>query len=91
VSVDSPTRQTVLPPVGPLAPLAAGVDSLLAGQNLAQKTVAAGVRWHFHKNVDVKAQWDRVKLPAGGIGNFRGTPGAAQTVNVYSVAVDFVF
>jgi hypothetical protein len=91
VEVDSPTSQRVVPPVGPLAALAAGIDSLLAGQNVAQETVAAGVRWQFHKNADLKVQWDRVKLPPGAVGNFRAQPGFASRVDVYSVAVDFVF
>jgi hypothetical protein len=51
-----------------------------------------GVRWQFHKNADLKAQWDRVKLAPGAMGNFRGTPSPTErTVDVYSVAVDVVF
>lgn len=89
--VKSATTQAVVPPVGPLAGLAAGLDSLLAGQNTAQETVALGVRWQFARNADLKVQWDRVRLRDGALGNFRGTPGFADTVNVYSAAVDFVF
>jgi hypothetical protein len=36
-------------------------------------------------------QWDRVRLPDGAMGSFKGTPGFAETVNVYSAGVDFVF
>ena len=91
VKMDSPVSQSVLPPVGPLRTLSQGVNSLLAGQNVAQKTVAAGVRWQFHKNADVKVQWDRVKLPNNAVGNFEAQPGFADKVDVYSVALDFVF
>ena len=91
VDVKSATSQAVLPPVGPLAPLAAGVDSLLAGQNTAQRTWAAGLRWQFAPSADLKVQWDRVRLPDGAMGSFKGTPGFADTVNVYSAGVDFVF
>ena len=93
VRVDSPTSQSVVPPLGPLAPIAAGINSLLAGQNPAQKAVALGVRWQFARNADVKLQWDRIDLPTGAVGNFQAAqPGfAGSTVNVYSAAVDFVF
>jgi len=93
VTTDSPTTQSVVPPVGQLAPLAAGINTLLAGQNPAQNTVALGVRWQFARNADVKLQWDHVSLPAGATGNFlNAQPGfAGSTVNVYSAAVDFVF
>jgi hypothetical protein len=93
VTTDSPTSYSVIPPVGPLAPLADGVAGLLADQNPAQNTVAVGVRWQFARNADVKLQWDHVSLPAGAIGNFQNAqPGfLGSTVNVYSAAVDFVF
>lgn len=93
VKQDSPTSQSVVPPVGPLAPLAAGVNQLLGGSVPAQKAVALGVRWQFAKSADVKLQWDRIALPNGAVGNFTNTlPGfAGSTVNVYSAAVDFVF
>jgi hypothetical protein len=93
VTTDSPTSYSVIPPVGPLAPLADGVAGLLADQNPAQNTLAIGVRWQFARNADVKLQWDHVSLPAGAIGNFQNAqPGfLGSTVNVYSAAVDFVF
>jgi hypothetical protein len=93
VRTDSPTSQSVIPAAGPLAAIGAGVNTLLATQNPAQKTIALGVRWQFARNADVKLQWDRVNLPPGGLGNFqRQQPGfAGSNVNVYSAAVDFVF
>ena len=93
VRIDSATSSSLVPAVGPLASLSAGINTLLATQNYAQNTGAVGVRWQFHKNLDVKVQWDRVKLPSGALGNFiHSQPGfAGSTVNVYSAAVDFVF
>ncbi|HZZ92301.1 MAG TPA: hypothetical protein VFE23_07050 [Usitatibacter sp.] len=91
VDVTSRTRQDVIPASGPFAPLAASVNSLLSGQNVKQDTVAVGVRWQFSKNADLKLQWDHVHLPDGAVGNFHGTPGFADSVNVYSAAMDFVF
>jgi len=75
-----------------LAPLAAAVDGLVAGQNIAQKTDSLGLRWDAYKNVAVKAQYDRVK-PDGGPGLFEKVQAGfgSSPVNVYSVAVDFVF
>ena len=56
-----------------------------------QKTVFAGLRWEFLKNVDFKLQYDRVRPGAGSTGFFlNGTPSANNT-SVLSVAVDFVF
>lgn len=93
VKVDSPTSSTLIPAAGPLLPLALGLNGLLATQNYAQKTVAIGARYQFMKNAVVKAQWDRLRLPTGAIGNFsQADPDfAGSTVNVYSVALDFVF
>jgi len=91
VDVASRTTQQVVPHVGPLAALATGLDSLLATQNVAQDAVAVGLRWQFAPGADLKVQWDRVRLPDGALGNFKGTAGFADTVNVYSAAVDFVF
>ena len=76
-----------------LAPLAGAVDGLLASQNLAQKTDSIGLRWDAWKNIDVKAQYDRIKPDAGRARacSIASTPTLPSSVNVYSVAVDFVF
>jgi hypothetical protein len=75
-----------------LAPLAGAVDGLVAGQNIAEKTDSIGLRWDAWKNIAVKAQYDHVK-PDGGPGLFEKVQAGFGTsaVNVYSVAVDFVF
>ncbi|MCK9686107.1 hypothetical protein [Scleromatobacter humisilvae] len=75
-----------------LAPLAAAVDTVLFRQNLAQKTDSIGMRWDAWKNIDVKAQFDRIKPTQNGTGLFnRVNTTLPSSVNVYSVAVDFVF
>ena len=93
LKVDSTNVNNTLPASVPqLAPLAAAVDGLVAGQNIAQKTDSIGLRWDAWKNVAVKAQYDHVK-PDGGPGLFaKVQPGfGTSAVDVYSVAVDFVF
>lgn len=93
VKMDSAKSQSVIPNAGPFAPLAAGVNNLLGGSIPEQKVIALGVRYQFHKNADLKLQWDRIDLPVGSVGNFqRAVPGfAGSKVNVYSAAIDFVF
>jgi hypothetical protein len=58
-----------------------------------QTTTSGGVRWDVMKNVDVKLQWDHIKLGEGNTGYFTNIqPGlAGSTVNVVGAAVDFVF
>ena len=72
-------------------PLRAVVDGATAAQSTPQKTAALGVRWDAWRNVAVKAQWDSIKTT--GAGQFYAAqPGFAnRRVNVYSLAVDFVF
>lgn len=72
-------------------PLRAVVDAATAAQSTPQKTAALGVRWDAWRNVAVKAQLDSIKTTGAGL--FYGAePGFAnKRVNVYSLAVDFVF
>lgn len=72
-------------------PLSAVVDGSIAAQSTPQKTVALGVRWDAWRNVAVKAQFDSIRTT--GAGQFyRAEPGFAnKRVNVFSLAVDFVF
>ncbi|MEP6504659.1 MAG: hypothetical protein ABJD97_15075 [Betaproteobacteria bacterium] len=92
LKVDSYNVNITIPAAGPLLPLKMGVDGLLAGQNIAQKTGSLGLRWDAYKNVAVKAQYDHIE-PDGGPGLFnRVNPGFGNdAVSVYSVSVDFVF
>jgi hypothetical protein len=92
LKVDSTNVDNTIPAVGPLLPLKEGVDGLIAGENIAQKTDSIGLRWDAWKNIAVKAQYDHVK-PDGGPGLFNrvNTGFGTTAVNVYSVSVDFVF
>jgi hypothetical protein len=93
IKVDNTNVNDTIPAgVAQLAALRAGVEGLLAGQNLAEKTDSLGLRWDAYKNVAVKAQYDHVK-PDGGPGLFdKVQPGfGTSAVSVYSVSVDFVF
>jgi hypothetical protein len=90
--VQSPTSQSVVPPVGELQPLADGLNGFLSEENPAQKAVAIGLRYQLGSNADLKVQWDRVKMPDGARGSFVNVqPGLPNTVNVYSAVLDFVF
>ncbi len=88
----SNVNNTIPASVPQLAPLAAAVDGLTHDQNIAQKTDSVGLRWDAYKNIAVKAQYDRVKPAADGVGLFnRVTTTLPSSVSVYSIAVDFVF
>ncbi|MEJ6007882.1 porin [Paucibacter sp. AS339] len=80
-------------PAAQIPDLKAVVDGTLRAQSNQQKTNAIGLRWDAYRNVAVKGQIERIK--ADGPGLF-SSPSAAftagqNTVNVYSLAVDFVF
>jgi hypothetical protein len=78
-----------LPTSGPLAPLGAGVNNL--AKAALQTSDAVGVRWDFYKSLALKVQVDHIK-PKDGPGAFiNAKPGFNESVNVYAVALDFVF
>jgi hypothetical protein len=86
--VDSARTSTVVPQVGPLIPLALGVNALIAGTE--QNTVSAGVRWDAADSVAVKFQWDHVDPEGAGL--FKNVQaGFDGPVNVIGFAVDVVF
>jgi hypothetical protein len=87
--VISEKTDSTIPAVGPLAPLAAAVNALIAAPE--QHSYAAGVRWDFHESMDLKVQVDRVFPDASG-GLFANIqPGFKGPVTVASAAIDFVF
>jgi hypothetical protein len=99
VSVNSKTSDpgltlSTLPPplVGPATGLNAALNSTLA--TIAdQRTMSVGARWDFMKNVGLKVQYDHTRLGAGSPGTLTNIqPGFAPggTVNLFSVAIDFV-
>jgi hypothetical protein len=79
-----------VPAFGPLLPLSEGVDQLAASNG--QHTASLGVRVDLHSNIAIKAQVDHV-LPSSEGGRFSQVAAGydGHAVNVYSVAVDFVF
>ena len=78
-------------PTASLAGLKAAIIDTKAGAD--QSTTTVGVRWNAWKNVALKAQFDRVETEVGKDHFFAAAkPGfAGKSVNVYTVAVDFVF
>jgi hypothetical protein len=83
------------------APLAAGAAGLTAGINATlksftpkQNSTSVGLRWDFAKNVAAKIQYDHISVGEGSNGRLRVPQGqslANRSINVASVAVDFVF
>ena len=61
----------------------------------AQNTVSVGSRWDFMRNVDLKLQYDLVKLSADSNGNLANVPVGTtlygDKFHVVSVVVDFIF
>jgi hypothetical protein len=86
--VDSARTSTVVPQVGPLIPLALGVNALIRGNE--QNTTSLGLRWDAADSVAVKFQYDHVDPEGNGLfGNVK--PGFDGPVNVVGVSVDVVF
>jgi hypothetical protein len=86
--IDSARTSSVIPAVGPLLPLAAGVNALIAGTE--QSTTSFGVRWEAASSVAVKFQYDHVDPEGAGLfANVK--PGFDGPVNVFGVSIDVVF
>lgn len=92
---DSTNVNNIIPPgvaiPGVTADLRALINGTLESQSNRQKTTGLGVRWDAWRSIAVKAQYDRIT--PNGPGLFANpTPAFGRSaVNVYSVAVDFVF
>lgn len=78
-------------PTAGLAGLKAAAIDVKGGAD--QSTTSIGMRWNAWKNVALKAQFDRVETEVGKDQFFAAPkPGfAGKSVNVYTVAVDFIF
>lgn len=59
----------------------------------AQNSTSLGLRWDFRKNMDLKVQFDHLKLQSGSNGFFANVqPGlAGKSTNVTSIALDYTF
>ncbi len=61
---------------------------------IEQKTISAGVRWDCLKHIDVKLQFDHIHMSGRSVGTLQNfQPGfvAGGSLNIVSVAADFVF
>jgi hypothetical protein len=86
---------STLPPslAGPAAGLNSGLDAIL-GSIAVQRTTSVGLRWDLTKNVDLKLQSDHTRLGAGSPGTLINVQPAFRpggTVNLFSIAIDFVW
>ncbi|MBB5863496.1 hypothetical protein [Xanthomonas sp. 3058] len=77
--------------VQPFASYGSSEPKYSASRTGKQTTASLGVRWDFYQSMALKAQWD--KVDTNGIGNSfnRFRPGFDGNVNVFVVALDFVF
>jgi hypothetical protein len=88
--ITSERTDPTIPRVGPLIPLALGVDQLINSVGADQHTISAGVRWDLHQSVDLKLQVDRVSPQGNGL-FFNVLPGFHGPVTVASMTLDFAF
>jgi len=90
---DRTNVSTPLAPIPALLELRNATDLALNTNGIDEKSVSLGLRWDVTENVDLKAQWSHYWL--GNNGNalwLRPPTGAvADTVNVWSVGMDFIF
>lgn len=86
---------SALPPFlqGPAAGLNAGLNAIL-GSAAVQNTISLGSRWDVMKNIDLKLQYDHIDLGKGSAGaliNVQPDFQRGGTVNLLSIAIDFVW
>ncbi len=89
---DTNVNNTIPKSVRALAPLSFAVDSVVAGQDTAERTASLGLRWDVMKNVALKAQADHIS-PDNSHGMFNSAQAGFKpsAVNVYALSADFVF
>lgn len=69
----------------------AALDTLLHAQNLAQSSKIAGLKYYVNQNVDIKFQYEHV-MPKGEYGSYHlNTSQEPKSMNVFSLALDFIF
>jgi hypothetical protein len=93
--VDSPLSSDEIPAVGPLAPLAAGVNQTIANSS-DQNSYSAGLRYELPsfsvvKGALLKLQYDHIDTD-GGPGNLNFvTPAFDGTLDMFGMSLDFIF
>ena len=88
--ITSARTDNTIPPVGPLLPLAQGVNQLINSVGGDQHTTSVGLRWDLHESLDLKLQVDRITPEGPGLFIFV-QPGFHGPVDVASLTLDFVF
>lgn len=69
----------------------ASLDYILKSQNLAQSSKTLGVKYYINDNLDFKFQYEYV-VPDGEYGSYHlNTSTNPKSMNVLSMALDFVF
>ncbi len=78
---------------GGAAGLNAGLNTTLSKFNASQSTIAAGLRWDFHRSAALKVQYEQVDLGNDSAGRMANTqPGfvPGSKFDVISIAIDFI-
>jgi hypothetical protein len=82
------------PPLRGLGGVINGIVTRLANRSTTQHTLSVGLRWDLASKFALKAQFDHVDLGAGSNGLLRNVQpdlNLGSSVNVISIAVDYVF
>jgi hypothetical protein len=95
-NVDPGIATAQLPPMlaAEAAALDGGLTDALRNFSPSQTDVTVGIRWDVFKDIDLKLQYDRVRLGANSNGRLENAqPGflPGPDVNAVSLAMDFVF
>ncbi len=82
-----------LVPVPEIIELRNAADQLLNTNGVDEQSVSLGLRWDVHEHVALKTQWSHNWLGNNGASLWlpRGTGSTPDTVNVWSVGMDFMF
>lgn len=69
-----------------------GLAQALQSSQIDSKTLSAGMRWDFSRNMDLKAQIDLIHAGSGSTLQVRNTnPNAGARTAVFSLSLDFIF
>lgn len=89
---DSPTSDSRGAAFGPT--IQGQLNTVLSSLAADQKTLSLGVRWDFYKNTALKFQYDHVKINNNMGAAYKeavNTQGPSPRLNLYTLALDFVF
>ena len=90
---DRTNVSTPLAPIPALSELRNATDLAINTNGVDEKSVSLGLRWDVTENIDLKTQWSHYWLGNNGSALWLrpATDVAADTVNVWSVGMDFIF